>query len=445
MKEQSIYRTFAKYTALNVLGMIGLSCYILADTFFVSQALGSSGLTALNLAIPVYSFINGMGLMIGMGGATRFAIQKERDDGAQSNAIFTRAVWFGLAAALLFVLIGTFFSGPLASLLGADGGVFEMTRVYLQVILLFSPMFLLNNILLCFVRNDGNPKLSMLAMLIGSLSNVVLDYIFLFPLGMGIFGAVLATGCAPVIGILILSLHFIGKKSSFRICKVPFSLTAVRDTIRLGSASLVAEFSSGTVMIVFNMVILRLKGDIGVAAYGVVANLSLVILSVFTGIAQGIQPIVSQNYGAGNRENVKKALNCGRITAFVSAAAVYAVSVLFADPIVGLFNRDGSAALASIAVWGIILYFSGFLFAGNNVITAVYLGSVEQARFSFGLSFLRGFLLIIPLVVLLAWPFGMTGVWLAFPITELISAVVAVGMLRKTRRLESGMNLPAGE
>ncbi|MEG0393004.1 MAG: MATE family efflux transporter, partial [Anaerovoracaceae bacterium] len=171
MEEMTTKGNFAKYVSLSVMGMLGLSCYILADTFFVARGVGATGLTALNLAIPIYSFMNGVGLMIGMGGGTRFAL-------TGNKGVFTQALYYGGLAAVFFLVLGIFGSKFLAVLLGGDGETLDYTVTYLRTILAFSPMFLLNNILLCFVRNDGNPKLSMTAMLVGSGANVVLDYIF---------------------------------------------------------------------------------------------------------------------------------------------------------------------------------------------------------------------------------------------------------------------------
>lgn len=149
------FRDFVKYSSLNVMGMIGLSCYILADTYFVSKGLGANGLTALNLAIPIYSFIHGSGLMIGMGGGTKYAIQKSQKAYDAANRTFTHAVLLAAVFAAFFVLAGIFLSGAITSLFGADETVYEMSKTYLQVILLFAPAFLMNNVLLCFVRNDA--------------------------------------------------------------------------------------------------------------------------------------------------------------------------------------------------------------------------------------------------------------------------------------------------
>ena len=184
MTKSNCFKDFAVYSSLNVLGMIALSCYILADTYFVSKGLGTNGLTALNLAIPIYSFIHGSGLMIRMGGGTKYSIYKSQNEIKSGNRTFTNAVYLAAAFAVIFVLIGIFFPGTIVSLFGAKDSVFDLSKTYLQVILLFAPAFLMNNVLLCFVRNDGAPQLSMAAMIVGSLSNVVLDWVFIFPCNM---------------------------------------------------------------------------------------------------------------------------------------------------------------------------------------------------------------------------------------------------------------------
>ena len=192
-------RSFFQYVSLNVLGALGLSGYILADTLFVAHRLGTDGLAALNLAISVFGLINGLGLMLGIGGASRYAIYRTQGDGVRADRAFSRALACGGALGGLLALAGLLWAVPLARLLGAEGAILPMCSVYLRTVLLFAPCFLLNHILTAFVRNDGNPKLAMAAMLLGSLSNIVLDYVFLYPMDMGIFGAALATGMKAIV------------------------------------------------------------------------------------------------------------------------------------------------------------------------------------------------------------------------------------------------------
>ena len=426
MTTHGCFRDFAKYASLNVMGMIGLSCYILADTFFVSKGLGTDGLTALNLAIPVYSFIHGSGLMIGMGGGTKYSIFKSQKEHDNANRAFTGAVSLAVGFAAVFVLIGLFFSGTIISLFGANESVFAMSKTYLQVILLFAPAFLLNNVLLCFVRNDGAPQLAMAAMIGGSLSNVVLDWVFIFPCQMGIFGAVFATGLAPIFSMLILSPHFIQKKNQFHLVKYRPDGKLLGEILSSGIPSLVTEVSSGIVMIVFNAIILHLEGNVGVAAYGVIANLSLVIIAIFTGIAQGIQPIISRCYGTRNFGRIHATLRYALITMLIFSAVIYGVVFFGAAQITNIFNSEQNPLLQSIAAEGMRLYFVACPFAGFNVIISMYFTSMECPRPAHIISILRGFLVIIPMAFLLSWMGKIYGVWCAFPATELLVSIIGL-------------------
>ena len=430
---EGLGRECARYVSMNVLGMLGLSCYILADTWFIARGLGADGLAALNLAIPVYSFLYGSGLMVGMGGATRYALLLGGGARRRGERVFTQSLLCALVLALIFVPLGLLGAGKLAALLGAEGAVHAMTTVYLRVILLFSPAFLANNVLLCFVRNDGGPRLAMAAMVGGSLANIVMDYVLIFPCRLGIFGAVLATGFAPLVSMSILSAWFLGGKCSFRLVRTGLTLRTAGTLAALGLSSLIAEVSAGVVMIVFNLLILDLEGNVGVAAYGVVANLSLVLMAMFTGVGQGIQPLVSRCCGAGE-ESRGRAVYCWALgAAELFALGMYALIFLFAGPIAGAFNGEGNGQLQEIASSGLRLYFLALPFAAYNGISALYFSGADRPRPAFLVSVLRGFLLILPLALLMAWRWGMAGVWLAFPAAECATALVTALVERRGR------------
>ncbi len=424
MEQQSCMRDFARYTILSVLGTLGVSCYILADTFFVSKGLGTNGLAALNLAIPVYNFIHGTGLMLGMGGATRFSICKTQNITGEINQIYTNTLCLALTFSVAFSLMGILFSDKLAILLGADMHIFQMTVTYLRWLLLFAPAFILNDVLLCFVRNDASPQLSMIAMLVGSFANIVLDYIFIFPMGMGILGAIFATGLSPVISLLAMLPHWLEKKNTFHLVKMRIRTDIITQDLSLGFPSLIAQVSSGVVMITFNAIILNLAGNTGIAAYGVVANISLVILAVFTGIAQGVQPLFSTFYGLGNIRQIGTLLRYAMVTMLFVSAIVYLFIFGFAQPITTVFNSENNPELQQISVTGLKLYFISIPFVGYNTILATCFTSTERALPAHILSLLRGLIIIIPMAFLLSALWKMTGVWLAYPITECMIAMV---------------------
>lgn len=428
MGNKSLLKEFLKYSSLNVLGMIGLSCYILADTFFIAAGLGANGLAALNLAIPVYSFMHGSGLMLGMGSATKYSIFKSQNKHKNSNIVFTNTLYSVLIVAAVFVLLGLLFSQSITAMLGADEVIFSMTNTYLKTILLFSPAFMLNDLMICFIRNDGNPKLAMFAMLGGSFSNIILDYIFIFPLKMGIFGAVFATGLAPVISLLILSPHWLKKTKGFHFIKVKPQFKIVQGTLSLGFPSMITEVASGIVIIVFNTIILHLVGNIGVAAYGVIANLSLVFTAIYTGIAQGCQPLFSKAHGSGDKVGINLILHYAVITTVIVSCVLYVIVFFFADPITSIFNNEHNLQLQQIAFVGLKIYFTAVLFVGFNIIISVFFTSTEHAIPAHIISLLRGLLIIVPMAFALSYILGLTGVWLAFPITEFLVALSGLGM-----------------
>ena len=427
LASKSIYRTFFRYVSLNVLSMFGLSLYVLADTFFVANGVGPDGLVALNLAIPTYSLVNGAGLMIGIGAATLFSIATGKGDRKSGNRIFTQAFILCLVCGTILMCVGLIFNRPIAVMLGAKGEhIIEMTATYLKILMSFSCAFILNNLLVAFVRNDKNPRLAMIGMLAGCLFNIVFDYIFVFPMQLGLFGAALATGIAPVLSMAILSTHFIRRKNSFQLEKTKLNGHELRSSVFTGLPSFIMEFSSGIIIFVFNMVIMRIAGDLGVAAYGIVANLSLVCIAIFTGVGQGVQPVISVNYGAGNIQNVRKTFLMGAFLALALGIAFYLIALLIPEQIASIFKSEGNAELSELTQGGLRLYFLGFLFAGINIVTTSFFASIARPKPSFVISALRGFILIVPLVLLLPQALGLNGVWLSGPFTEALTFLVGI-------------------
>lgn len=429
MDNRQYLNKFLKYASFSVLGMLGLSCYILADTYFISKGLGANGLAALNLAIPVYSFIHGSGLMLGMGGAIKYTIYQSNNKVKKANLIFTNTIFLAGIISLIFLLLGIFGSKQITTLLNANKEIFLMTNTYLRVILLFAPAFIINEVLLCYVRNDGNPNLAMKAMIGGSLSNILLDYFFIFSLGLGIFGAVLATGLAPVISMMILSWHWIRRNNQFHLIRTKISYKNFISIIILGFPTLISEISSGIVIIVFNLIIFKLEGNIGVAAYGVIANISLVVIAIFTGISQGMQPLISQSYGYKDLKAVKRLRNYGLITVLILSSLIYLIIFYQAEPIVKIFNSKDNLQLQIIAVEGLKIYFTAIFWASINIIIATYFTAIQKPIPAHLISLLRGLILIIPLAWLLSSCWGLTGVWLTFLITEFIVVLISISLM----------------
>lgn len=432
--KENTLQEFGKYVSQSVLSQLGVSCYILADTYFISKGVGADGLTALNLAIPVFSVMNGCGFMLGIGSGTKYGIMKGTGNEKRGDVLFTSSLCVVTVLAVIFMLIGLLASDPITVLVGANAEVYDMTRTYLQVILLFSPMFMINNLLGAMIRNDGNTSLAMTAMLSGCLFNIVFDYIFVFPMGLGLFGAVLATAVAPIISILILLQHFVKKKNQFRLIRVRPELRLVASAAGLGVPSLVTEVSSGLVIAVFNLLILGLAGNVGVAAYGVVANISIVVIAIYNGIAQGVQPLLSREYGRSQEKNVHRFLGWAMMLTAILAMVIYVGIYWNADVIAMIFNSGRDMDLQRIAVEGLKIYFTACPFVGANILLAIYFAATDQAAPAQMISLLRGLIVIVPLAFIMANVAGITGVWMTFPLTELVVCVVACGLYKKMKR-----------
>lgn len=434
MKQQTALRLFGRYASLNILGQAGISCYILADTFFVSRGMGATGLAALNIVLPLYNLMNGIGLMIGVGSATHFTICRAQGQQKDADRAFTHAAGLGLAAGVFFLLLGLLAAGPLARLLGADAETYAQGSVYLRTLLSFGPFFVMNNVMLAFVRNDGGPGRAMCGMVVGSLSNVVMDYVFIFPLGMGMFGAALATGVSPLISLLILSGHLRAPGRGFHLLRTRPRLRLLPALCTPGLPSLISELSSGVVLLLFNQVLLRLAGNTGVAAYGIVANLALVAVAVFTGLSTGMQPLVSHSSGCGSDDTLRRLFRYGIVTALTIATALYAVVAVFAGPIAAAFNSAGDPVLAGYAVEGLRIYFLGFWCAGLNIVAAAFFSASGRAGQGFAISLLRGVVVIPPVLLALTAAWGVPGVWAAFPVVEALVAVLTVLCTRRAFR-----------
>ena len=427
----NLTKQFFKYVSQNIFGLLGTSCYILADTYFISQAAGTDGVTLLNLCLPIYNFIFAIGSMIGLGAATRYAILRAQGEERAAQRYFSNAVFCACLLAVPFVLVGIFCPGTLLRLMGGDAGIVALGIPYARIFLLFTPFFMCNYIVSAFVRNDGAPSLAMVATLSGSLFNVVFDYIFMFPMGLGLAGAALATAVSPMLSIAICSRHFFQKDNTVQFVRQLPSAKLLGQSCQLGISGFVGEMSSGVTTTVFNFLLLGLAGNVAVAAYGVVANFALVATAIFNGVAQGAQPLISQCYGKNEMAGAKRLLLLGCGTALALAAVLYGAVFGFTDTFVALFNSENSALMAEYAHSGMRIYFLGYFFAGCNIVAAGYLGAVNRPTEATITSVSRGVAAIVTCSLILSALFGMNGVWSAFPAAEAITLALTVFLLKR--------------
>lgn len=427
-------REYAKYTSSSIIAMIGLSCYILADTFFISLGLGEIGLAALNISCPSFNIVFALGMLFGVGGATKYAIHRGANEKYQANKVFTHTVFIICLLSVLFVLLGIFLSKEIAIALGADEITLKYSKQYVQIILCFAPFFMFNTVLQNFVRNDGAPRLAMIAMLLGNLFNIVFDYVFIFPCKLGMLGAALATGISPIISILILSTFILRRRNNFNLTKCKPSIKIMGGIAMLGTPSFLSELASGIMMLIFNKLLWRISGNTAVAAFGIIINVAYVVNAIMNGVAQGAQPIISFNYGNGNYKKIKKVLKYALITISVLTVLMYVVICAGAEGITKIFNSEGSQALQQMTPIGLRLFFLYALVACFNILFANYFSASNKALYSQIIIIVRCYLTVIPLSYLFANAWGVIGLWLVMPVSELVALAFTLGFYFHSRK-----------
>ena len=322
-------KQFMQYVSLAMLSMMGQSLFIFADTFFIANGVGSRGIAALNIVLPMVNVFNGIGWMFGIGGATLFAIALGKKQFADANRLFNMTFMFTISAAIVFAAMTSLFSEPILRFLGANEGTYSLAKSYYDILMFFSPLFMVNFVFISFLRNDNNPRLAMIAMLTGGLVNIVLDYIFIFPLQMELKGAAIATVFSPITSILVATLHWHRIDHHLHFNKVSIQIKKLKDIVSLGFSSFFNEFSSAVVMFLFNIVLLRLVGNIAVSAYAIIANINIIVIALFTGLGQGFQPLASKFLGQGNSKELKHVLKFALIAAVFLSLIIFGIGFFF--------------------------------------------------------------------------------------------------------------------
>lgn len=421
-----IEKKLPKYIISSILSMVGVSLYVLTDTYFISASCGVNGIAALNIALPLFGVLYACGSMLGVGSATRYTLLKA--SGAKDyQKYFSNAIFFGAMISIIVVVLGLTCSENLFRFLGADDVLVETGVSYFKTILVFAPSFLFDYLLVAFVRNDNDPGYATAIMISTCLLNIALDYIFMFPMDMGLFGAALATGVASYVSCFLLLLHFARKKrNTLKFIWCAPSLHRLGLSVVLGFSAFIGDISNAVTIVAFNYMLLGLGGNDAIAAYGVIANVSIVVIAMFNGIAQGLQPPASEARGIGDTIAMKNILKKSLIVGVGIAIIFIAVFYLFTGQIISIFNSEGSYTLAVIAENGIRLYCLGFLFAVINIVLAGYFGAVDKPVDCMLISILRGIVAIIGFVLILPRFLGINGVWLSFLAAEILTLLISI-------------------
>lgn len=425
-----------KYMIPSISGMLGLSVCIFFDTMFIGQKLGELGLAALNISVPIFNFYYAIALTFGVGGATALSIVIGQKKFHKANSIFTSSIFGAVVVIIIVNILGYLFVNNICYMLGASNETFPYVKEYVKIILNFNFIFIISNTLNVFVRSDKAPKLSMISIIVTNIANIILDYIFIYPLNLGMRGAAMATTIAQAVGVIVIAIHFFNPNNSLHFEFNSISFRKIKKVIANGMPSFVTELSAGFVILIFNNVILVIAGNIAVSAYGIIANVALIFLAIFNGISQGMQPLVSVNHGAMKTQRVKLLLKKSIIIAFSLGVIFFVLGAVFPREIIACFTSQ-KGEIINVTVKGLRIYFISFILMGVNIVCIAYLQAVQKNKVSFILSTFRGLILTIILVLLLSKIFGIVGVWITIPLVELITFISFILFRFKSSKKEN--------
>lgn len=419
---------FFHFLITSVAGMLMVSVYILFDTIFIGQGLGSEGLAALSILLPVFCLLYGTGMLFGMGGGALMSIYMGQGNVQKAREVFTHVWLLMWVVGGLMSGIGLVFLDPICRFLGAQGQTFVYVKEYLIYIIGFGFTFVMINGTTIFIRNDHAPRWAMAATVTTGFINIILDYIFIFPLQMGMAGAAIATIISSSAALLVCLLYIVFKSKNLKLTRSKFQIGLITKSMSLGFPSYVVEVSSGVVIFAFNSVILRTIGDIGVSAYSILANIMLIVVAVFTGIAQGIQPILSLNYGADQYRRVKNTRKMALVTALAIGIVIFGIGYLFPEPLIALFSSD-QGQLRVITKQAMMYFFPAFIIMGVNIVLGSYKQSIDHAAHSAFITFGRGIVFVLIGLWVLPIYFGEAGIWLTIPFAELATLILGLILL----------------
>lgn len=416
-------KLFTKYLIPSLLGNMLMAINILIDGLFVSHGVGEQGLAGVNIAVPIYTLITSVSLWIGMGGATLYSIAHGQNNQHRAKEIFTYSIALAIMTTGLIIVFCLLFEEPLAYLFGANDSIISYVNDYLHIILLFGMVFVLENILSIFIRNDGNPTLAMTGLIVAAVVNIILDYFFIIIFQWGVKGAAYATVIGTFIGLCVLLTHFLTKKKQLGFVKIKMEFPLLGQIFSIGFPSFIVQGSAAVMVIAFNITFSYFVGETGVVAYAVINYMHTVFLMLFIGTGAALQPITSYHYGAQLYQRMKQFIRIAIITAFGIGVTAFIMGVFGKDLMINLFGIDVPEIIDYTRI-GIVYFFSGYLFLGINMVLVEYYQSIGKIRIATSIVLSRSLILFIPLLWVLPNLFGKNAIWLVFPVSEGLTVVL---------------------
>lgn len=420
------YGRLIRFTLPSIVMMIFTSIYSVVDGLFVSNFVGKTPFAAINLIMPILIILGALGFMIGTGGSAIVAKTLGEGDPARANRYFSMLVYTTVVGGAVLAAAGELSLPIVSELLGAEGAMLQDCILYGRIIIAALPAFMLQNVFQSFMITAEKSRLGLAVTVAAGLTNMVLDFVFIVPLGWGLAGAAIATAISQVIGGAVPIVYFARKNDSLlRLTKAKFEGRILLRTCTNGSSELMSNISASIVTMLYNFQLMRLAGEDGIAAYGVVMYVNFVFSAIFIGYSIGAAPVIGYHYGAQNHAELKNLFRRSLVLVVISGVAMTVLAELLAQPLTHVFVGY-DAGLYALTVRGFMLYSISFLVSGVNIFGSAFFTALNNGLVSAAISFLRTLVFQVAVVLLLPLLLGIDGIWLAIVAAELLALAVTL-------------------
>lgn len=434
LSDHFTYGRLMRFVLPSIVMMIVTSIYSIVDGFFVSNFVGKSAFAAVNLIMPFIMALGAFGYMIGTGGSALVAKTLGEGDKARANRYFSLLIYVTIGVGLLLSGLGIVFLRPIAAAMGATGTVLEDCVLYGRILLLANTAFMVQNALQTFLVAAEKPKLGLGISIAAGLTNVALDYLLVYVFPLGLAGAAIATAASQLLGALAPMVYFlVSKKAVLRLAKTRWDGRALYKSCINGSSEMLTNLSTSLVGILYNVQLMRLAGEDGVAAYGVIMYVSFIFMAFYFGFSVGVGPVISYHYGAQTHGELKGLYRKSLIITGAAAVVMTTLGVALSEPLAGLFVGY-DAALHQMTTIALAIYSLSFLTAGFNIFGSAFFTALNNGLLSAVISFLRTLVLQVSAILILPVMLGINGIWGALAVAELLTLAVTAVLLRTNRK-----------
>lgn len=434
LSDHFTYKRLLRFVFPTIIMMMFTSIYGVVDGFFVSNFVGKTPFAALNLVMPFVMILGGMGFMIGTGGSALVAKELGLGNRDRANRYFTLLVSFTIILGIILSAIGVIFIRPVSIFLGATESMIESAVLYGRITTAFTVSFMLQSVFQSFLAAAEKPRMGLRVTVAAGLTNAVLDALFIVVFKWGLAGAALATGIGQCVGGIIPLVYFMRKNSSLlRLTKPKFELKPIVKACTNGSSELMSNISSSIVGMLYNWQLIRLIGENGVSAYGVLMYVQFIFIAIPIGYSIGTAPLVSFNYGAGNHTEMKNLLKKSIILNSITGITLTVLAISVSSPLAHIFVGYDKE-LYDLSVSAFKLFSLSFILDGLNIFASGFFTALNNGLVSAVISFLRTLVFQTSSIIVLPIILGPDGIWLANTVAQVFAFIISLTFLIALRK-----------